>query len=131
MIAEQVLPITPGEFSRDSDALTEAEALVPAGTMAAARNLAAAKRDLDLALPAAWANADGKTGDERKAQANAAVADLRARVVDMEGRVEAAKQNGFIATQRSKRLITAAEFAMRQMELDTPGPDRAPHWERT
>lgn len=131
MIADQVLPITPAEFRRDSAILKQLEDTVARETGEAYRTLGEAKADLDEARAEAWKSADGKTRDERAAQVEAAVTDAKKRVYDMEGRVAKAKQFGFSLGHRSQRLIADQRFATRQMELDTPGPDRAPHWERT
>lgn len=131
MIAEQRLPITLAENRRDGETLTAHEDVVLRDIREGYRALADAKADLDLARKREWGKADGRTRDERHAQVEVAVADEKKRVLDMEGRVAATKAFSHILGHRSMRLNVDARFSMRQMELDTPGPDRAPHWERT
>jgi hypothetical protein len=131
VIPPVMLPITPAEFRRDSAELTRLEDTVAREIGEAHRALAETEIELREGRVEAWKTANGKTRDERIAQVEAAVSQQKARAIDLEGRIAKAKTFSFALGHRSQRLIADQRFATRQMELDTPEPDRAPHRERT
>lgn len=119
-------PISYGEYAKALAGLQKEAADGKAELLAAHEAEANAEKAYRIGQAREWAKADGRTGDERKAQVDAACAGLRAARDIARGRVNVAQEALRDIRSRRSSGDELARYARRAMELDTPGPDVAP-----
>ncbi len=125
-------PISYGEYAKALTGLQKEAADGKTELLAAHEAEANAEKAYRIGQAKAWTTVDGRTGDERKAQVDAACADLRAARDIARGRVNVAQEALRDIRSRRSSGDELARMARRLGELDHAGPDVVPltHYER-